>query len=220
MTEARFASAVSCKISELETAEWMEGWKESFKPFATKKFLVHPPWEKPTSDDGLKPLVIEPGMAFGTGQHATTQLCLKIIEDQFAELNPKNCLDVGTGTGILAIALSMLGCNEILATDIDADAIIATRENADMNDVAFEVVQDSVPAGVKADFVIANILFVVIRRIFSDFNSSCEPGGKLLLSGILEEELGELKDLAAQHAWEIEALEVETGWSAILLRKS
>ena len=103
--------------------------KESFRPFATEKFYVYPPWCEETVVEPLISMVIEPGMAFGTGQHATTQLCLQQIEGH--EYTPASrSLDVGTGTGILSIAMKQLGCGHVDATDIDPDAIIACRENA------------------------------------------------------------------------------------------
>ena len=87
-------------------------------------------------------LEVEPGMAFGTGQHATTQLCLSKLETLVEDMKPESVLDVGTGTGILAIAVKKMGCNSLLATDIDADAVIAAKENAVRNGVDFEVMQE------------------------------------------------------------------------------
>ena len=136
-----------------------EGWKDSFKPFATKKFYVYPPWEQNKEELGKIPLEVEPGMAFGTGQHATTQLCLAQIENLFESKTIETVLDVGTGTGILAIAAIKLGAKKLVGTDIDADAVIAAKENAVRNECSFEVFQDSVPADTNSyDFVIANIL--------------------------------------------------------------
>ncbi len=215
-----YGDSVILMIKEIDTQTWMEGWKESFKPFATKHFIVSPPWESVVPDKDKQVLTIEPGMAFGTGQHATTQLCLRLIEEHYRPDRWESALDVGTGTGILAIALKKLGCHNLLATDIDADAMIATRENAKLNHVTVDLMHTSVPEGRTADIVIANILLVVIKRIFAELVGAMAKGGRLLLSGILEEELDELLPLLRQHHLEVAETLLSGGWAALLLRES
>ncbi|SME88267.1 50S ribosomal protein L11 methyltransferase [Pseudobacteriovorax antillogorgiicola] len=214
----KFGEELSINLVELDTQEWMEGWKDSFKPFTTERFFVYPPWESVPANEDRMPLMIEPGMAFGTGQHATTQLCLQEIERHGTQNPMSQALDVGTGTGILAIALLKLGCKQVLATDIDPDAVIATRDNARENAVSFEVRQESVPSEGAYDLVIANILFTVIRRILDDLIARVQPGGHLLLSGILAEEEHEIDPLVGNRLSVVRKQELN-GWVSLLYRK-
>ena len=215
-----FGENLSLKLNETDTSEWQEGWKDSFKPFETKRFHVFPPWEAENINSSKMRLEVEPGMAFGTGQHATTQLCLSKLEILVEEIKPKSVLDVGTGTGILAIAVKKMGCDSLLATDIDADAVIAAKENALRNSVDFNVLQDSVPeAAEPCDLVIANILFVVLRRIIGELAGAVQPGGKLLLSGVLSEEASEMIDLAESHGLKFESKDEQDGWVCLVLSK-
>ena len=135
-------------------------------------------------------------------------------------MKPESVLDVGTGTGILAIAVKKMGCNSLLATDIDADAVIAAKENAVRNGVDFEVMQESVPKGVKpSELVIANILFVVLRRIIGELAAAVQTGGKLLLSGVLSEEASEMIELAESHGLKFESKDEQDGWVCLVLSK-
>lgn len=217
--EGCFGNSLRCEVLESETSDWMEGWKESFQPFSTKKFYVYPPWLNSSESKGLLAIEIEPGMAFGTGQHATTQLCLSEIETLWDERSIGSALDVGTGTGILSIALAKLGCQNIFATDIDSDAVIATKDNAKVNGVEMSVVKDSVPSEGQYDLVIANILFVVIKTILPQLSERMAPGGVLLLSGVLSEEYSELEDLAKSCDLMIKRKQEMDGWISLSLGK-
>lgn len=213
----KFGSQIKTSLSELATEAWMEGWKESFRPFATEKFYVYPPWCEETVVEPLISMVIEPGMAFGTGQHATTQLCLQQIEGH--EYTPASrSLDVGTGTGILSIAMKQLGCGHVDATDIDPDAIIACRENARANGQEFSIQQMSVPSQGTYDYVVANILFVVIRRIFDQLIKRVKPDGYLLISGVLKEEFKDMNQLASDCNLELIKCNDKDGWVSLLYR--
>ena len=165
-------------------------------------------------------LEVEPGMAFGTGQHATTQLCLAKLEDIFEQFEPQSVLDVGTGTGILAIAIKKMGCTSLIATDIDADAVIAAKENAARNSVEFDVQQASVPENVEpVSLVVANILFVVLRRIINELSSKVLKGGKLLLSGVLSEEADEMIRLAESQGLQFQSKSEQDGWVCLVFDK-
>ena len=214
-----FPVGIICEIRCIDTAGWMEGWKESFRPIRTDKFYVRPPWEAAMSavpagattgrnDGNLIDLPIEPGMAFGTGQHATTKLCLARLEQlagQLSALNPR-LLDVGTGTGLLAIAAIKLGFSEVVGTDIEADAIMAADANAGRNGLesllskkkpskstpGLQFIKASGPVGTNYHVVVANILSVVLRRLMSELVAAVAPSGQLILSGILVEEEAEM----------------------------
>ena len=219
--ELAFGQQIDCSLKAIESQSWKEGWKESFKPFSTQRFCVFPPWEKNSVDSALIPIEIEPGMAFGTGQHETTQLCLRLLEDSkiFPKGSFQSVLDVGTGTGILAIATQKMGATHILATDIDSDAVAAAKENAKINTSSFETLECSVPKDGSFDLVIANILWVVIEKIFADLCARMKPGGRLLLSGVLSEQRSLVDEANAKHGMVVAKELEENGWLALVLNK-
>jgi ribosomal protein L11 methyltransferase len=229
--EKEFTEGLEVQILSMETSEWLEGWKESFKPIETKMFYIYPPWEtqNPTSD--RTPLVIEPGMAFGTGQHATTQIVILRLEDLLAEgydVRPWRCMDVGTGTGILALAASKMGFASVAGSDIDPDAVTSAENNAKLNNILLPVWQGGCPVkGVQSrlefeppfDVVIANILFVVLQKIISELAQITKSGGICILSGVLVEDAREMIDLAkAQGLSLLDQRELE-GWSCLTFKK-
>lgn len=234
---ARFPKIRSSMMS-MDSEVWKEGWKESFKPIYSKKCVVYPPWDLP-SDAGERFLVeVEPGMAFGTGQHATTQICLETIEgldelDALRDsdgrgLEPKRAsfLDVGTGTGVLALAAGKLGFTPIVATDIDHSAVKACKENAVQNSVEIDCMQGSVPflddqgrAQRRFKVVVANILFVVLSKIIGDLAQATEEGGVLILSGVLLEQEEEMIRLAQSERLSLVKKSEKLGWSCLVLKK-
>src|SRR4051812_29028292 len=141
---------------EVEDRDWLAEWKRHWRPTEIGKFVVAPPWSEVESDKIV--IRVEPNMAFGTGTHDTTQLCLRAIGEQYSA--DMSFLDVGTGTGILAIAAAKLGGTGIFACDTDADSIKIARENAVLNDVSKNIefadgpIDDATPA---FDFVCANL---------------------------------------------------------------
>lgn len=225
---------LTAEISSFDTQVWKEGWKESFKPIYTHKFSVFPPWERVEEDPQKFQIIIDPGMAFGTGQHATTQLCLKMLESFEHMLSVagspflwkgKSVLDVGTGTGVLSLAASKLGASRIVATDIDHNAVEACKENAGVNEVDLYCEQSSVPqsfleeSGEKADVVIANILFVVLEKIIPQLAQACANGGAVLLSGVLVEQTAEMIRLAEGEGLKLLSHQKDRGWSGLLFGK-
>lgn len=218
-----FGGSIRCSFSEMQTATWTEGWKESFKPIHSQKFIVYPPWDVPKDLAGKFPLVIEPGMAFGTGQHATTQLCLEALENLPGEIQSRSLLDVGTGTGLLAIAACMLGYSTVVATDIDPDSVRAAVTNAQDNHVKFSAYEGSFPPKGKEqeqfDVVVANILAVVLKKLLPDLTQALSANGRLLMSGILAEEASEMIARAAELGLEHLETKQQEDWVAILLRR-
>ena len=219
----RFGSRIALSHGALDTDKWLHGWKENFKPFTTRRFQVHPPWIAVPPQVGLLPLVIEPGVAFGTGHHDTTRLCLAALEDQLENVvaspntSSTSLLDVGTGTGILAIAAAKGGMHPVWATDIDIDAVGAVRENARVNGVHLEVREGSIPfEGGPWDVVVANILAVVLRKILPQLAAALKPKGRLILSGLLVEDRAEFEALAMKHALTLRAFREESGWAMLL----
>ena len=221
--EHTFRQRVVTEIHEMATEVWMEGWKESFKPFATDVFYVRPPWEAKSSAAGLKDLVIEPGMAFGTGQHATTRLCLEEASGRVRRSGDR-VLDVGTGTGILAIGAKLLGYDDCLGTDIEDDAILAAKANATLNGVSVSFRLGSMPSEAEKqqgyDLVFANILAVVLLRIMNELSSLLKPGGTLILSGLLVEEEPEIIARAEAFGLRYRHSRRLDGWAAVVCEKS
>jgi ribosomal protein L11 methyltransferase len=174
---------------EVEDQDWLLEWKKHWKPTTIGKFVIAPPWEDIVHDDHKIVIRIEPNMAFGTGTHETTQLCLKAIDENYPV--GQSFLDVGTGTGILAIAAAKLADKKanILAVDTDADSIKIATENADTNGVGdminFHVgpITSESPA---FDFVCANLTLDVILPILDLLLEKAL--GTLILSGILQEQ--------------------------------
>ena len=149
---------------EIENADWLAEWKKHWKPTTIGRFVIAPPWFDVDESDKIV-IRIEPNMAFGTGTHETTQLCVAEIDKHYVP--GESFLDVGTGTGILAIAAAKLGATEIFACDTDTDSITIARENADANhtgSISFDTasISDETPA---YDFVCANLTIDVILPI-------------------------------------------------------
>ena len=210
--------SLSYKSTHFKTSDWQEAWKDSFKPIRTQKFYIYPPWEEATDEDliGLK---IEPGMAFGTGQHQTTELCLKAMERLASELRGNSLLDVGTGTGILAIAAVKLNCSKVAATDIDLDAVNACKQNQRMNNVSFDVIHTATPQlEQKFSFVVANILVSTILSLLDSLKLHCERSGYLLLSGVLVEQSREIIEKCSEVNFTLVFTEEEGGWVALLFK--
>lgn len=219
--EKTFPEQIKCEISSITTESWMEGWKESFKPITSERFYLYPPWIQDEKPADRIPIVIEPGMAFGTGQHATTVLCLEAIEKFYDKTTSlERFLDVGTGTGILAIAGKKLGYKYVMGTDIDPDSIIASKENIIQNDCEMDLIQGSIPEGQEPfDLVVANIIFFVLKQIIGDLASQVKPGSLLILSGLLDEEIREMEEYAVKAGLKLESEDCRDDWAAQVYRK-
>jgi ribosomal protein L11 methyltransferase len=186
------ASLIDLKLREVANRDWLAEWKKNWRPVEVGRFIIAPPWSEVTEPAGSSRnriiIRIEPGMAFGTGTHETTRLCLKAIEKHF---RGGSFLDVGTGTGILAIAAAkMFPDSRVEAYDTDAEAVEIARENARLNGVgnaiAFRVgsVDEQTTS---ADMVCANLTALVIVDLLpSLLGATC---GRLVLSGILDSQL-------------------------------
>ncbi len=209
----------SCEISAIDTTVWQEGWKQSFAPLLAGKFYVNAPWHTSQAPDKSIPICIDPGMAFGTGQHATTHLCLELLSSIAIEDLRGPVLDCGSGSGILSIAASKLGAGEISATDIEADALIAIVENCKRNGVeGVAVSRESVPAG-SYGLVMANILTPVLLKLLPAFSQSLGSGAKILFSGILEEQKADFLEETGQHEIYEKSSLVKDGWLGLLMEK-
>ena len=178
-----------------------EDWKLSYrKHFKTEvispRLVVRPPWEAFTPAPGQKVLTLDPGIAFGTGQHPTTRACLDAIDALAAENADRSFLDVGCGSGILSIAAALEGFRDVHGFDNDPDAVRNANENAEANGLGalFSDGDLSVPGtAAPADVVAANVLAPVLVRFAREVGALVNPGGRLILSGILDEQYEEVR---------------------------
>ena len=183
---------------QIADQNWMEAWKQYYKPILIgQRLLILPAWMESPEPNRVA-IKIDPGMAFGTGTHPTTQLCLELMENAFVKGQTSKVIDVGCGSGILAIAAWKLGAKEILGVDIDEESVKNSRENADTNGVGEELILgvgsvqeilDGKFKFTKAPLVVANILAPVIVRLFdAGMADLIEENGAIILSGILFEQ--------------------------------
>jgi len=207
--------------------DWATEWKAGLRARRVgRRFLLRPPWVKAAPAPGVLSIVVEPGMAFGTGEHATTRGAIRLLEE--AVEPGHRVLDAGTGSGILAIAAALLGARPVLAVDVDPCAVEVARENARVNGVS-DAVHASVAAvdggfladGPTFDVIAANILSGVLIPLLPAFRDALSPGGSLVLAGILEEQSGTFAAAAEAAGFGPPRVDVEQGWwSARLVRRA
>lgn len=208
------SSVRDMNVREVEQRDWLAEWKKNWQPVEVGRFIVAPPWSNVENPHGHCVIRIEPGMAFGTGTHETTRLCLAAIQKYY---EGGSFLDVGTGTGILAIAVAACAPGaHVEACDTDADAIEIARENAVANGVDDKInfrvgsVNEDTPS---ADFICANLTADAIAKILPTLVAlSC---GRLVLSGILETQVEAITDQLAQLAITDAEITREGEWVAI-----
>ena len=189
----------SCEVAELEDRVWEREWLRDFVPMRFGKRLWILPDDTSTADAEAVVVRLDPGLAFGTGTHATTALCLQWLDS--LALDGSTMLDYGCGSGVLAVAALKLGCSNALAMDIDPQAVTATRTNAQRNGVADRllVIEDASRIETQFDVVIANILAGPLIELAESIAVRVKSGCLLALSGILSEQVDEV--LAAYRPW-------------------
>jgi ribosomal protein L11 methyltransferase len=200
---------------------WREGWREFFQPVILDTIQVITPWMDVPAKGG-KPIVIDPGQAFGTGGHATTRLVLKMLEQRVASSKlPGRILDVGTGSGVLAVAAMKLGATEVVGIDIEEESVIAARENAKRNDIASGfTARLATPEQVEGTWplVLANLQLDVFLKCAEAVANRVAEGGELFVSGILKEQVETCLELFPKLKPK-ERLE-EDEWAALALRRT
>lgn len=190
----------SCeKFELLEDKDWEREWMDRFEPMRFgEKLWICPSW-KPIPDKNAVNVILDPGLAFGTGTHPTTALCLKWLDAQ--DLRDKTVIDFGCGSGILAIAALKLGAKKVYAVDIDPQAITATLENAKRNTVDGEHLDVGLPdliEDISVDVVVANILAGPLEALAPQISNHCVSHGKLALSGLLQEQAESIRQAYLQ----------------------
>lgn len=206
----------------VEDSDWNENWKKYFKAFEVgERLAVVPSWEKYQNTADRTVLQIDPGAAFGTGTHATTSLCLGLL-DRVAS-SGKKVLDIGCGSGILAIAGVLLGADSAVGVDIDAQSVKTARENAEINAVTdkteFLVGDLAEKVSGRYEIVCANIVADIIIRLFDNVADFMTDDGILIVSGIIDLRADEVKRSAAEHGFTIAEELVRDNWCAFVLTK-
>lgn len=210
----------------IDDQDWASSWKQHWQPMEIgDRLAVYPAWIQPPEETDKIIIKIDPGFAFGTGVHPTTQLCLESLEMRLDGEKDKIIADIGCGSGILSIASRLLGAKQVVATDTDILAVQATQENAHLNDVnRIGVFQGSIEelkeiSVIKFDGVVCNILAEVIKIMIPDFKEIVTPNGWLILSGILLEQSVEITELLEKDGWLIAALWRRENWCCINARQ-
>jgi len=202
-------------IESIEDQDWERSWMDNFRPmcFGQRLWIV-PSWHAAPEPDAVN-LLLDPGLAFGTGTHPTTALCLQWLDGQ--DLADCELLDFGCGSGILAIAGLLLGAREAVGTDIDPQALEASRDNAGRNGISAAQFPLYLPADLpprQADVVVANILAGPLVSLAGQITSLVKPGGRLALSGILAEQAEEVC-AAYRNTFELDPVAEKEGWIRI-----
>ncbi len=208
------------EISDLPDEDWNETWKESFKIFHLgQNIIIKPDWDTYSPNPGETVITIAPKMAFGTGHHETTQLILMMLEKYLRA--DQSLLDAGTGSGILAIYGAMLGANPVIAFDNDHVATENTLENAGLNGVSKKITcftGELKDVGKnRFDIIVANINRNVLLELASSFSGYLNPGGKLILSGLLVLDEDVIMEAYGKEGWILIQKEQRKEWMALVL---
>ena len=204
-------------VREIKDEDWLETWKASFKPIRIGAFLVRPTWSDADPGDATV-LSLDPGMAFGTGLHPTTQGCLRMLSRM--DLAGLRVADVGTGSAILAIAAAKRGASPVTGLDIDEVAIREARQNVARNDVSVGLdVGSAADLSGTFDVLVANIVAAVLQRIAADLVAHLAPAGRLVLAGIIQTEEQETLAAFAGHGLRVVARDQEGDWVSLELAR-
>ncbi|MGH7401029.1 MAG: 50S ribosomal protein L11 methyltransferase [Candidatus Rokuibacteriota bacterium] len=212
------------EISPLLDEAWASAWQQSFPAREIgRRLLVLPPWLPPPASAekaGRLTVIIEPGRAFGTGHHGTTEGCLVLLEEAIDATPGSPALDVGTGTGILAIAALKLGAPTVLAIDVDPDAVSATQVNAGRNACTGLTVRlaESREVGERFPLVLANLLTHTHLALASQYARLVAPGGSLVLGGMLQDEDGRVSQTLAGVGFTPRSRLALEGWASLRLQ--
>lgn len=215
----------------IQETNWAESWKQHYRPIALgQKLVIVPAWLESPQPERIA-IRIDPGMAFGTGTHPTTQLCLELVEAYYqqAEIPDTNVIDIGCGSGILSIAALKLGAMQALGVDIDPDAIRAAHENADLNGVSeqftigigsIDEVRSAAYSIQRAGLVLANILAPVLVHLMDNhLGDLVLPDGWLILSGILKDQAPQVEDALQRHGLILHSRRVVDDWVALAAKR-
>jgi ribosomal protein L11 methyltransferase len=200
------------QIRTIADQDWVALTQSQFEPIAIgTRLAITPSWHEPMAD--RISIVLDPGLAFGTGSHPTTRLCLQWLEQHMPA--GARVIDYGCGSGILAIAAARLGATDVVGIDIDPQALRATRDNALRNDVQIEVLGSESPAPAPAAIVVANILSSPLKLLAPVLIDLVQPGGFLVLSGVLERQIDEVAQAYAPRM-RLQQAGLSDGWACLV----
>ena len=211
-------SGLDVRIGWQPHEDWAESWKRGLAPRRiTERLVVRPSWTEFEPEQGDLVIVLDPGMAFGTAEHGTTRGCLRLLD---GVVSPgENLLDVGAGSGILAVAAAMLGASRVVAVEGDSLACEALEENVDNNGVRDRVSwlvewadKKKLATWGPVDGLIANIESGMLRPLLSGFRTAVAPGGWLILSGILAEEWEAMRAETEAYGFRLQSLDIDGEW--------
>lgn len=212
------------RYSPLEDKDWETAWQAYYEPIHVSRFMdIVPIWEKDdqVADPKKTTLFLDPGMAFGTGSHETTKLALRLLE--IAMAGGEDVIDVGTGSGVLAIAAKKLGANDVAAYDYDGSILDITRNNFALNDVedAISVAQNNILNDIdtQVDIITANILFEILEPLIPQAYTNLKADGQLVLSGIFHDKKDDMLALLVANDFTVEIVMNMGEWYGILAHK-
>lgn len=210
---------LSLSETEIDGDLWREKWKENFKPIRIGKIVIVPEWMEYTPEKGEKTVIIGSNMAFGTGEHETTSMCVELMQE-FVDKND-TVIDVGTGSGILGITAAKIGAKKVVMTDIDECAITASEQNIKLNGVKNaevflkNLLDDNT---VKGDVIVANIMAEVLIAFAAGLKSNLKSGGRVILSGILTDRLDKVVAAYKAQGFRLISTKIKGEWAAIALK--
>lgn len=221
--EETFQKRCKIYVDEVKNEDWEESWKKYYHTFKVgEKLVIKPSWEEYLAKGGEVIIEIDPGMAFGTGIHASTRFCLNFIDEYIK--GGEKVIDAGCGSGILSIAAAKLGAKEILAMDIDPIAIRVARENIKLNNLEHivEIEEGDIIealAGKSVDIVLANITADVVVMLLPEVAKILKKGGYIFGSGIVDSRWPGVEKKLMETGFEIEKLLQDTDWIGVIAKK-
>lgn len=210
---------ISC--SEIQDEDWATSWKDYFHPVKVGDIIViKPSWEAYNESPDDIVIELDPGMAFGTGTHHTTAMCIRVLEETIT--GGMEVFDVGTGSGVLAIAAAKLGATKVRAVDFDPVAVRVAKENVDLNGMeeVVQVGQSDLLKDVegKADVIIANIIADVVIRLLDDVPRKLKADGTMIASGIIADRVADVTKAVIKQGFTVDKVLEEGGWAAMVIR--
>lgn len=202
-------------IGDIDAADYENEWKKYYNPIKTKHITIVPTWIDYKASKGEKIMRLDPGMAFGTGSHATTRMCLELMD-----VNGKDVIDVGCGSGILGIAAKICGAKSVYMCDIDEQAVEFARQNASLNHVDAVIERaDLLEGDRQADFIFANITADILMRFSKSIGKHLRKGGIIVLSGIIDTREAEVVQCYRDAGYEIIERQSMDDWRAFKLKR-
>lgn len=200
---------------EIDASDYENEWKKYYKPIKTRNVTIVPTWIKYTAQDDEKIMRLDPGMAFGTGSHATTRMCLELMD-----VEGKDVIDVGCGSGILGIGAKICGAKSVYMCDIDEQAVEFAKNNAELNGVDTTIEKaDLLEGDMTADFIFANITADILMRFAKSIGKHLREGGTIVLSGIIDSRLDEVIACYQSEGYRIVDRMAMDDWRALKLER-